>query len=507
MIIRKIDIERFGTLSDRHETFEDGLNIVRGVIAKDAETLQAFAEAALFGLTAAQYEQYLPEDLSAVYGGTLTVLSDQAEFVIERDFRKDRERFRVVRVSDNAVAAYPDLWIAEAVGHVQQEDFAAASLIRKTDFDLEREAFSGDSEEQQKIREAEDLKKQYTAVRAEFTAACMALDGKIDWNARADYDRSLEEIKALKERQLKIREECPEKEKALLFLQQETEAVEQQTDAEERALQDEEKKAQEAFDDFVRKMKKKAQAGSKAGTVLIFLGLLFFAVTWFYVVSVLNQKVPADRTVCVIAAAGASGLLVLSGLIAAIVSAVKIRKAAGIADRDTPERQARDLAAEALSDYRTRKKEMLDAMENDPERLKKIALMTEEIEALKQEIREGTSRYSALYQKIEALRERMKAQLPYENEYRALDCANGTFDKLIAEAEEAKKIQLALSNDALTEVALSVRLSKLSDVDPQKKLPLIAGDVLHGMSEKRKAVVLQDRLSHEGRQVILFEEA
>ena len=135
-----------------------------------------------------------------------------------------------------------------------------------------------------------------------------------------------------------------------------------------------------------------------------------------------------------------------------------------------------------------------------------IDRMTEEVEALKQEIREGTARYSTLYQQIEALRDRMRAQLPFENEYRALDCANSTFDKLIAEAEEAEKTQRALSNDALTEVALTVRLSKLSDVDPQKKLPVIAGNVLGGMCEKRKEVVLNDRLSREGRQVILFEE-
>ena len=506
MIIQKIDIERFGTLSDRHETFEEGLNTVQGVSAKDAEQLQAFAEVMLYGMTDAQYEQYLPADLSAAYGGTLTVLSDQTEFVIERDFRKDQEVFKVVRTADNAIAAYPDLWMAEAIGHVQREDFAAGALIRKEDFDRKKNNFSGDPEAQKKAEEAEALKQQYTAVRASFTASCIALDEKIDWNARADYDRSLEEIKALKERQLQIREECPEKERALDLIRQETEAVAEQTDAVERALQEEEKKAQETFDAFIRKMKKKARTGSKVGTFLIFLGLLLFAATWFYVVSVLNQKVPADQRIYVMAAVGASGLFVLSGLISAIVSAVKIKKAAGLAEKDTPEKQTRDLAVTALSDYQTRKKEMLEAMENDPVRRAQIDRMTEEVEALKQEIREGTARYSTLYQQIEALRDRMRAQLPFENEYRALDCANSTLDKLSAEAEQAEKTQRALSNDALTEVALTVRLSKLSDVDPQKKLPVIAGNVLGGMCEKRKEVVLNDRLSREGRQVILFEE-
>ncbi|MBP5224149.1 MAG: hypothetical protein J6Z38_00985 [Lachnospiraceae bacterium] len=508
MIIRKCSIDRFGTLSGRTYAFEDGLNVVRGLPEEEAETLQAFIRVMLYGLSEADRTAYTPEEGEGAFGGSLEVSSGDTLFSVQRNFDREAESFKVTRLSDGAAAVYPDLWVAEALGRLPEEKFVNGAWIRRADFDRERGVIFGSPEELKAREKEQAIRDEYAAVKAKMTAEMEELNGRIDWEAREVYDRSVTEIKALKERQLQIRKDCPELEKEVDALKRfdDLKPVMEAKEAEEQALQENVARAQTEMDAFTEKTQRKAQTGGRLGTFLMTLGMLLGIAVWFYAVSVLNQNVSGPRALYVNIGAVAAIALFAGGLISAIVSGVKVKKAAHIGEEDTPYKQALDEAQETFAARKAEADAALDSAKNDPERLQRIADDEAALQALKEEIRVGTARYSELYQEIDGLRGKIRAQLPLENEYRALEGASGALGRLIDEADEKKRSEVTLSLDALTEVALTARLSYLSDVDPQKKVPVVAGNILSTMSEKRRDSVLHDVLAHEGRQVILLTE-
>ena len=507
MIIRKIHIDGFGTLTGKDYVLEDGLNVLSGIPENEAGAPEAFITAMLYGMSGEEAAAYRPAEENAPYGGSLEILQNGTAFRIDRSFTEGEEKFKVTRLSDNAAAAYPELWIAEALNHVPKETFQAFASVNKDSFSAAVRSLSESAEDAAEREKEDKIRGTYEAVRDRFASQCVALDEKINWGTRAEYERLVTKIKALKERQLAIRKECPEKEQELDALKEmrDLQDMFRADEENEKALEEEAKNAKNVFGAFLAKAHKRAERWSSFGTLFMTLGMLLFIVTWFYEVSVLNQHVSGQNALYVNGAVVLSGVLFLCGLAFAIVSAVKLQKAERLPEEDTEEKRAADTAQDAFERFHEKRLASVEAAKNDPVRNADILSLTEKVEALRAEIREGTAEYTELYRKVGALRNEAMAQAPAENEYRALGAAADAMDRLIAKADrekEAKEAQMLEENGAK---ALSGILASLREADPAGRIPFIAGGITAGMSEETRETVYREQLSKEDRQVILFQ--
>ena len=96
MKIIQIDISGFGSLSDRHFTFGEGLNVIYGLNEQGKTTLHSCIRAMLFGLPRARGRAAEQDDWSRfkpwhgdAYGAEMRVEADGRRYQIRRDFARD----------------------------------------------------------------------------------------------------------------------------------------------------------------------------------------------------------------------------------------------------------------------------------------------------------------------------------------------------------------------------------------------------------------------------------
>ena len=87
MKIKQVHIDGFGKWHDQDFSFTNNPVLIYGANEAGKTTLAAFILSILFGFADGRgknkYQQYIPKDGSG-YGGSLTVIADQHQYVIKR---------------------------------------------------------------------------------------------------------------------------------------------------------------------------------------------------------------------------------------------------------------------------------------------------------------------------------------------------------------------------------------------------------------------------------------
>ena len=107
MIIKEVNIGKFGKLENRKYQFAPRINVIYGANESGKSTLMQFLKAMLFGLektrvrkTLDTYNRYEPWDTPAYFYGSMIFETGQQQFLLERNFYYKEKRARLVNIRD-----------------------------------------------------------------------------------------------------------------------------------------------------------------------------------------------------------------------------------------------------------------------------------------------------------------------------------------------------------------------------------------------------------------------
>lgn len=107
MIIKEMNIGKFGKLENQKYQFAPRINVIYGANESGKSTLMQFLKAMLFGLektrvrkTLDTYNRYEPWDTPAYFYGSMIFETGQQQFLLERNFYYKEKRARLVNIRD-----------------------------------------------------------------------------------------------------------------------------------------------------------------------------------------------------------------------------------------------------------------------------------------------------------------------------------------------------------------------------------------------------------------------
>lgn len=107
MIIKEVNIGKFGKLENKKYQFAPRINVIYGANESGKSTLMQFLKAMLFGLektrvrkTLDTYNRYEPWDTPAYFYGSMMFETGQQQFLLERNFYYKEKRARLVNIRD-----------------------------------------------------------------------------------------------------------------------------------------------------------------------------------------------------------------------------------------------------------------------------------------------------------------------------------------------------------------------------------------------------------------------
>lgn len=107
MIIKEVNIGKFGKLENQKYQFAPRINVIYGANESGKSTLMQFLKAMLFGLektrvrkTLDTYNRYEPWDTPAYFYGSMIFETGQQQFLLERNFYYKEKRARLVNIRD-----------------------------------------------------------------------------------------------------------------------------------------------------------------------------------------------------------------------------------------------------------------------------------------------------------------------------------------------------------------------------------------------------------------------
>lgn len=107
MIIKEVNIGKFGKLENQKYQFAPRINVIYGANESGKSTLMQFLKAMLFGLektrvrkTLDTYNRYEPWDTPAYFYGSMIFETGQQQFLLERNFYYKEKRVRLVNIRD-----------------------------------------------------------------------------------------------------------------------------------------------------------------------------------------------------------------------------------------------------------------------------------------------------------------------------------------------------------------------------------------------------------------------
>lgn len=107
MIIKEVNIGKFGKLENQKYQFAPRINVIYGANESGKSTLMQFLKAMLFGLektrvrkTLDTYNRYEPWDTPAYFYGSMMFETGQQQFLLERNFYYKEKRARLVNIRD-----------------------------------------------------------------------------------------------------------------------------------------------------------------------------------------------------------------------------------------------------------------------------------------------------------------------------------------------------------------------------------------------------------------------
>lgn len=107
MIIKEVNIGKFGKLENQKYQFAPRINVIYGANESGKSTLMQFLKAMLFGLektrvrkTLDTYNRYEPWDTPAYFYGSMIFETGQQQFLLERNFYYKEKRARLMNIRD-----------------------------------------------------------------------------------------------------------------------------------------------------------------------------------------------------------------------------------------------------------------------------------------------------------------------------------------------------------------------------------------------------------------------
>lgn len=498
MIIKEVNIGKFGKLENQKYQFAPRINVIYGANESGKSTLMQFLKAMLFGLektrvrkTLDTYNRYEPWDTPAYFYGSMIFETGQQQFLLERNFYYKEKRARLVNIRDGEELSveYGDLDML--LGNVSAAAYENTCCIgqeqllpgRELGVLLEDERSnlaqtgSGDFQLSKALQELEQKRKNAEKTRKELEQQRLSHIHQLEVNQQV-LERDIAGLKAQQEKQSTQQGTVQEQVRAL---QQQMEPVQtayqtvcrreqelKSAVAQEQLEWEQAEREQWKREQFRREQEEAEALQQKSGKNAGFSPLLLIGVAGLILAPVLRsamdgfQKIaPALNIICII--------LILAGL----VSAYRKSREKKTADSGQKHRQS---VNDAVQNHREQ-----DSRANDRANLQSVERKGRKA-ALDQQLQRVCQQKSVLEEQLQQLKDQKKAlQLQAARQ-------EGSGDQLQSQIQE-KEVEL----ENLTE-----QMAELQQETPEEHNARADREALELASEtmSRLAVRMSKTLEH-----------
>lgn len=498
MIIKEVNIGKFGKLENQKYQFAPRINVIYGANESGKSTLMQFLKAMLFGLektrvrkTLDTYNRYEPWDTPAYFYGSMIFETGQQQFLLERNFYYKEKRARLVNIRDGEELSveYGDLDML--LGNVSAAAYENTCCIgqeqllpgRELGVLLEDERSnlaqtgSGDFQLSKALQELEQKRKNAEKTRKELEQQRLSHIHQLEVNQQV-LERDIAGLKAQQEKQSTQQGTVQEQVRAL---QQQMEPVQtayqtvcrreqelKSAVAQEQLEWEQDEREQWKREQFRREQEEAEALQQKSGKNAGFSPLLLIGVAGLILTPVLRsamdgfQKIaPALNIICII--------LILAGL----VSAYRKSREKKTADSGQKHRQS---VNDSVQNHREQ-----DSRANDRANLQSVERKGRKA-ALDQQLQRVCQQKSVLEEQLQQLKDQKKAlQLQAARQ-------EGSGDQLQSQIQE-KEVEL----ENLTE-----QMAELQQETPEEHNARADREALELASEtmSRLAVRMSKTLEH-----------
>lgn len=461
MIIKEVNIGKFGKLENQKYQFAPRINVIYGANESGKSTLMQFLKAMLFGLektrvrkTLDTYNRYEPWDTPAYFYGSMIFETGQQQFLLERNFYYKEKRARLVNIRDGEELSveYGDLDML--LGNVSAAAYENTCCIgqeqllpgRELGVLLEDERSnlaqtgSGDFQLSKALQELEQKRKNAEKTRKELEQQRLSHIHQLEVNQQV-LERDIAGLKAQQEKQSTQQGTVQEQVRAL---QQQMEPVQtayqtvcrreqelKSAVAQEQLEWEQAEREQWKREQFRREQEEAEALQQKSGKNAGFSPLLLIGVAGLILAPVLRsamdgfQKIaPALNIICII--------LILAGL----VSAYRKSREKKTADSGQKHRQS---VNDSVQNHREQ-----DSRANDRANLQSVERKGRKA-ALDQQLQRVCQQKSVLEEQLQQLKDQKKAlQLQAARQ-------EGSGDQLQSQIQE-KEVELENLTEQMAEL-------------------------------------------------------
>ncbi len=425
MIIKEVNIGKFGKLENQKYQFAPRINVIYGANESGKSTLMQFLKAMLFGLektrvrkTLDTYNRYEPWDTPAYFYGSMMFETGQQQFLLERNFYYKEKRARLVNIRDGEELSveYGDLDML--LGNVSAAAYENTCCIgqeqllpgRELGVLLEDERSnlaqtgSGDFQLSKALQELEQKRKNAEKTRKELEQQRLSHIHQLEVNQQV-LERDIAGLKAQQEKQSTQQGTVQEQVRALQQQMEPVQTAYQTVCRREQELQsavaleqsewEQAEREQWKREQFRREQEKTDALQQKSGKNAGFSPLLLIGVAGLILAPVLRsamdgfQKIaPALNIICI--------LLILAGL----VSAYRRNRAKKEADAAQNHRQS-------INDSAQNHREQ-DSRANDRANLQSVEREGRKA-ALDQQLQRVCQQKSTLEEQLQKLKDQKKS--------------------------------------------------------------------------------------------------
>lgn len=461
MIIKEVNIGKFGKLENQKYQFAPQINVIYGANESGKSTLMQFLKAMLFGLektrvrkTLDTYNRYEPWDTPAYFYGSMIFETGQQQFLLERNFYYKEKRARLVNIRDGEELSveYGDLDML--LGNVSAAAYENTCCIgqeqllpgRELGVLLEDERSnlaqtgSGDFQLSKALQELEQKRKNAEKTRKELEQQRLSYIHQLEVNQQV-LERDIAGLKAQQEKQSTQQGTVQEQVRALQQQMEPVQTVYQTVCRREQELKsavaqeqlewEQDEREQWKREQFRREQEEADALQQKSGKNAGFSPLLLIGVAGLILAPILRsamdgfQKIaPALNIICII--------LILAGL----VSAYRKSREKKTADSGQKHRQS---VNDSVQNHREQ-----DSRANDRANLQSVEREGRKA-ALDQQLQRVCQQKSVLEEQLQQLKDQKKAlQLQVARQ-------EGSGDQLQSQIQE-KEVELENLTEQVAEL-------------------------------------------------------
>lgn len=547
MILLSLEIAHYGKMKNRTIELRPGTNVITGDNETGKTTIASFIKSMLYGLDPAEedYTHFLPREADGVFGGAVTFENHDHVYRVERSFLKGQTTVKLVDETLGSSLSEPDEKLKRMLAGLSKETFEATAFARQESYQADEAVYRETPERRKKaaleasVREAFQAgKERLQALREEKVRS---RDLSIASRKAKNEVFAAENAKKIFETEAELKETSDRESKERVRLSEDAMEAANKNKNREEDFRKRKEDAEKAWDTFRTEEEAKAAKSNVSGTILLILGVLGGLAAAYFIVSHRIYNTGHDLFyIAVIAAAAVLALLVLG--VVFTVRTFRIRKKAkrDLESETTLSGAAAD-TAEALENYLNNRAAYDDFVENKEAREEAVRQDAERKEQLSETLSALRRDKESLDAECRLLTEAAAKDDTLQKEIRAIEIAMASFDRLgnLNEAEGVTELTVRageyfdrfvpkrgaellddygigmlkvngsqylfnqLSTGTCHAVLLALRLARLDELDPDRRVPVILDDVFTHFDASRSESVI-DVFRQSGRQVIML---